>query len=151
MTGVAVEPDAPVVSDEPHGPWFWSGLVVGWAVIGFGVWGALGDAERTNPPGLVTWLLGGLLVHDLVVAPVATAVVLLLDRRAHRWWRGPVLVAAAFTALIGLFSYPLVRGFGRRDTNPSALPHDYPVVVLAVIGVIWTVAAVVLLIRRRSR
>jgi hypothetical protein len=55
------------------------------------------------------------------------------------------------SALVVLFAYPLLRGFGERPTNPSALPGDYPAATAAVVASIWAVAAVVVLVRRRSR
>lgn len=45
---------------------FWAGVVAGWAIIAFGVWGLFMDANQTNPASWVKWFLGGALVHDLV-------------------------------------------------------------------------------------
>jgi hypothetical protein len=53
--------------------------------------------------------------------------------------------------VVALFSYPLVRGYGRLTHNPTSLPHNYATNLAAVVGTIWGVAAlaaVVNLVRR---
>jgi hypothetical protein len=145
-------PDALDAPEEGPAGWpFWTGLVVGWAIIAFGLRQVVVDAAATNPTGLAAWVLGGVLVHDLVVAPIATAVALLLARIGSRWWTGPVAASLAVSAIVVAFAFPLLRGYGRRDANPSALPRDYGAATLALVVGIWSVAAVVVLWRARRR
>ena len=39
-----------MAADEgPRTRWFWVGLALGWAVMAYGIWGALANADRTEP------------------------------------------------------------------------------------------------------
>jgi len=129
---------------------FWIGLVVGWGVMAYGIWGFL-DAHRSTVPARTVWWIGGTAVaHDAIVAPVVTIVGLGLAALLPRWARGPVATAVAASGVVLLFSYPLLRHFGRRGDNSSILPLDYPRNVAVVLAVIWAAAAVGLVIRFRQ-
>ena len=131
---------------------FWAGLVLGWAVMAYGIWGFLHDHRSTVPARTVWWIAGTAVAHDAVVAPVVTLVGLGLAALLPRWARGPVAAAVAASGVVLVFSYPLLRHFGRRADNPSILPLDYPGHVAVVLAVIWAAAAVSLVIRfRQSR
>lgn len=142
--------------DEAQGPgggWFWSGLIVGGAIMAWAVHGAFVDADATRPPLLAGWVLGAAVVHDAVVAPVATVVALLVAWRLPVWWGRPVAAALAGSALLLLFAYPLLRGFGLRPGNPSALPRDYGTAAVALLAALWLGAVFVVVTRaiRRRR
>ena len=137
-------------SERQTSPVFWFGLVVGWAVMGYGVWGFLSNHRSTVPARTVWWIVGTAVAHDAIVAPLVTLVGLLLAARLPRWARGPVAAAVAATGVVLLVSYPQLRHFGRRADNPSILPLDYPRNVALVLGVIWVAAAVGLVIRHRQ-
>ena len=142
-----------VVVHEPGGRWFWLGLVVGWAVMAYAVWGIFIDHDATNPTGLARWVLGGALAHDLLLAPA----VLLLGAVLARWLpgsvRGPITGALALSGIVVLFAFPLVRGYGRHELNPSTLPLDYGTNVAVVVGLIWIAALAIIVVRsaRRNR
>ncbi len=124
-------------------------MVLGWSIMGFGIWGFLANAHATNPHRTVWWILGSAVAHDALVAPVATLVGLAIAACLPRWARGPVAAAVAASGIVLAFSYPLLRHFGRRADNPSILPLDYPRNVAVVLAGIWLVAAGVL-VRRLS-
>jgi hypothetical protein len=153
MRRSATTPRAGIGTTEsgPGGWTFWVAFAVGAAVMAFAARGILQDAGATNPPGLARWLIGGLLVHDLVVAPITTAVAIGLHRWAPAWWRGPVMVTLAGTAVLVLFSWPLLRGYGRRPANLSALPHDYGRTVAMLLIGGWSVTAAVVAVRAVRR
>jgi hypothetical protein len=124
-------------------------------VIGYGIWGVVDTEAATNPPQLLVWVVGGAVVHDLLVAPIATVVALAIWRHAPRRWAGPVAAALAIIAVLVVFAYPLLRGFGRRSANVSALPRDYWAGVAVVLAAVWSAAAAVVVWRtvrqRRAR
>ena len=68
---------------------------------------------------------------------MATLIGLGLVAPLPRWARGPVTAAVAASGVVLVFSYPLLRHFGRRADNPSILPLDYPRNVAVVLAVIW--------------
>jgi len=155
------------VSTEPtnarRGSWFhggrtwvfWSGLLAGWTVMGYALWGTFDQQGATKPPELLRWVLGSLVIHDALVAPVATIAGMVLVRVLPRVVRGPVIGALALSAIVWIFSIPLVRAYGRHGGNSSTLPQDYGRNVWLVIAAIWCVSfvlvAVQVLRRRRAR
>lgn len=130
---------------------FWASAVAGWAVIGIGLRGVFAHALDTRPSNLAQFAVGGALIHDLLVAPLVIAAGVLVARTVRPRARAAVQAALTVTAIVALFSYPLVRGFGRAAHNPSSLPRNYAVNLATVIGVIWAVAAVAVLARLRTR
>jgi hypothetical protein len=130
-----------------HGAGFWIGLVVGWSVMAYGVWGFIGHVGR--PVDTARWIVGTLLVHDALVAPAAAGVGLVVAAVVPQRGRGPIAAGLAATGVVLAFSYPLLRGFGRRADNPSILPLDYTRNVVLVVTGVWVVAALSWLARRR--
>ncbi len=136
--------------EHPTSPIFWVGLVAGWGVMAYGIWGFLADHRSTVPARTVWWIAGTAVAHDAIVAPVATLIGLGLAALLPRWARGPVAAAVAASGVVLVFSYPLLRHFGRRADNPSILPLDYPRNVAVVLALIWLTAAAALVRRRRQ-
>lgn len=104
------------------GPVAWLVILVGFGVMGWAVLGVFSEAERTAPVSWFTWLIGGALVHDLIVLPLVLLVgagFASLGRpglaRSLRW-------AVAVGAVITVASFPVVARFGARSDNPTVLP-----------------------------
>ncbi len=116
---------------------FWGGMVLGWAIMGFGLAGLLGDAEDTHPGDLVRWFVGGALAHDALLAPLVCAGGWLLARSVPRAVRAPVAGGLVVSAAVVLYAWPFVRGYGLRPDNPSALPLDYATGVAVVLAAVW--------------
>ncbi len=55
------------------------------------------------------------------------------------------------TGVVGLISWPLVRGYGRFAGNPPILPRDYGTGLAVVLGLVWivTLASAALAVRHR--
>ena len=140
--------------DERRGPSFWIGLVLGVAVMVYGLVGLLGASDATQPRNLGGFFLGAGIVHDALVAPVVVLVGWLIARLLPAWVRPPVWFGLAASAIVVVFTWPLVRGWGRRAANPSLLPLDYGRNLVIALLVIWLVALgdVVrrILLRRRT-
>ena len=140
---------------EPPARWFVPALVVGWTLIGVGVWSALQNSDDANPVALLQLVVGFDLVHDLVFAPLLVAGAWLITRLLPEPARGPCRVAGALTVLIVVFSRPLVAGYGRRPTNSSTLPHDYGRTVVLLLVAVWTLTVAFIAVRalrqRRGR
>lgn len=133
------------------GPLFWASAVAGWAVIGFGLRGILQHGVDTRPADLAAFVVGGALLHDLVAAPLMILAGVAVARAVPGPARAVVQGALAVTAILALFSFPLVRAYGLAANNPTSLPHNYTANLLAMLGGVWALAAVVLLLRLRSR
>lgn len=133
------------------GPLFWISAAAGWAVIGFGLRGVFQHSLDTRPANLARFVVGGALLHDLVVAPLVIVIGVAVARAIPGRARAVVQGALAVTAIVALFSYPLVRAYGLAANNPTSLPHNYAANLLVVLGVVWAVAALLVLLRLRSR
>lgn len=126
-----------------HGRWFWIGATAGWAIIAYGVRGVLEHHIDTRPAELARFVVGAALVHDLVVVPLVLVVGAVAGRAVRGRWRAPVQAGLIVSGVVVLFSYPLVRGYGRVHNNPSSLPRDYAIGVVVVLVATWAVIAVV--------
>ena len=125
---------------EPLSGWrWWIGLTIGGAIGLFGLGGLLTDAAKTVPVVWLKWLVGLLLVHDIVLAPL----VHLAGRRLRGWapvaWRWPLQLGLVTSGVLVLASVPVLVGVGRRTQpgNASVLPGDYPLALAGVLAVVW--------------
>jgi len=125
---------------------FWLPAAAGTAIAGFGVWGLL---HNLDGPALTSWLKvigGGLILHDGFFAPLVVAGALLLARIVPGRVRAPVQGALIVSGALIAISIPVVGGYGRLATNPSILPSEhYGARLLAILAVVWAIAAVVAL------
>jgi hypothetical protein len=84
--------------------------------------------------------LGLDVAHDLVLAPVVIVVGAALARVIPARHRAPVQAGLILSAVVALYAYPLVRGFGRSPAaGPSRLPGNYGAGLVLVLAAIWAV------------
>jgi hypothetical protein len=125
---------------------------LGIAVAGWGAIGLLRDAGDTRPFQVVLWVAGGLVAHDLVLAPVVAVVAWLTVRFVPSSVR-PVVQAGLLSAgVLALIALPLLLRSGSPRDNASVLPRDYgtgTAVVLALVGLGTAVGVAVARIRVR--
>jgi len=133
------------VKDARYGHVFWVGLVLGWAIIGFGVWGVIHTRAQAVPVALTAWLVGAAIVHDFLVAPVVFAVGIALRRSLKGRIRVSIQAGLLVSGVVLAYSFPLLLGYGRRPSNPTVQPNDYVVNVVVVLAAIWTAGFVWLL------
>lgn len=138
--------------DARCGPLFWTGVVMGTALMAVGVVELFGSPDLSPPADVARWVVVFALVHDLVVAPLAIAVGVVTGRLLPSRARPVVQVALLVSAVVALFSVPFVAGWGRPADNLSILPRNYGRGLVVVLSLVWAVAAVVLFRRlRRAR
>jgi len=133
-------PPAPLQQPEPLAGWrWWTGLSVGGAVGLFGLAGLLANAAATMPLIWLKWLVGLLLIHDFILAPL----VHLVGRRLRTWtpevWRWPLQLGLVTSGVLVLTSIPVLYGVGRRTQpgNTSVLPGHYPLALAGVLVAVW--------------
>lgn len=131
-------------------PMFWATLVIGWAVIAFGVMGALEDEVFTHPASLARWLAAGLVVHDGVWVPVSLAGAAVIGAVVRGSARAPLAWALATGAVLTAIAWPFVRGYGRQPGHPSLLPRNYAAGLVAYLGVVAAIALLWWLAARRG-
>lgn len=141
----AAEPD----HVRSGGARFWITTAVGWAIIAYGLRGLLHHHLDTRPTNLAKFVIGGALIHDLIVAPLALVAGVVVSRAVPGRVRGIVQGALIVSATLVLFSYPLVRGYAHVLHNPTSLPHNYTANLAIVLGGVWGIALVAGVFRLR--
>ena len=131
-----------------RGRLFWVSAIAGWALIAWGVRGALHHHVDTRPAELARFFFGGVVLHDLVLVPLVLVAGVVLGRTVRGPWKAPVQAALIISGCAALFAWPEVRDYARVLHNPSSLPHNYTVGLLVVVAVVWAGTAVVALVRR---
>jgi hypothetical protein len=147
---LAVPEERPQPSDHRAGPAFWVSAAIGWVVIGIGLRGVFEHSIDTRPANLAKFVVGGALLHDLLIAPLVIVAAVLLARIVPGRARAVVQAALVISGVLAVFSYPLVRAYGLAANNPTSLPFNYARNLTIVLGVVWAVAAGVLLVRLRK-
>lgn len=126
----------------------------GLLVLLVGAWKVLGAVRPESYGWLAVWLLGAILLNDLVVAPLVT----LLRALAHRvlrdhdpalgWLKAGFVVAGVLVLVV----VPAIWARHLGTANPTILPGDYAgrlLVVLAVIAGLTLVLALAGVLRAR--
>jgi hypothetical protein len=155
---VSDDPGRPAGPEEPEplsGWRWWGGLAAGGAIGLFGLAGLVADAAQTRPLVWLRWLVGLLLVHDFVVAPLVHLAGRRVRDRAPAAWRWPLQVGLVASGVLALASLPVLYGAGRatQPGNVSVLPGHYPRALAGVLLLLWlgvTVLAVVVPVAETS-
>ncbi len=111
-------------------------------MVAWGVLGAVRDRGDVRPWEAVRWAVGANLLNDLIVIPLTLVVVALIHRIVPRPARAPVTWGVAATAILSLYAWPFVRGYGRNRTVPSLLNRDYGEGLAVLVGATWVIVAV---------
>jgi hypothetical protein len=131
---------------QDPGPLFWLTLAVGWGVIAFGVHGMASNWSGSNPPVVLRTIVGLNVVNDALVVPAVLLVAVACRRVLARWLVVPVDVGLILTAVVVVYSYPLVGSWGKSArAGTSRLPWNYAHNLAVVVGVIWAACALLAL------
>lgn len=110
-------------------------LVAGLAAAAYG---ALLLLERgwANLEATVIWLVGGVLLHDAVLAPLTIAVAWVAVRLLRPDRRAPWAVGLVLLGPLTLLAVPVLGRFGARPDNPTLLDRNYWAGWSVVVGVV---------------
>jgi hypothetical protein len=124
-------------------------IAAGVLVMGFAVVGALTD-DDVRPFGVLLFLVGVLVWHDLLLMPLVLAAGRLIGRYVPVAAGSAVRVAALCSLALLVVAAPLVLGVGRVADDPSVLPRPYGWGLLLVLTVLWASTVGVVVARRAS-
>ncbi len=122
--------------DEVGGRLFWVAAAVGLGVIAFALIGLLNDPRAGSLTNWATFLIGGLLLHDGLFAPLVVSLGLVgwfvLPRRLRPAFQATLIVAGS----VVLLSIPVIGRWGELPGNPTLLPRDYGAGLAVALGVV---------------
>ncbi len=124
--------------EPPPSPYRWAWYLPGLVAVGWGFYGLIGSTEVLSW-GVFTAL--GIAGHDLLLAPVAVGVGVLLARFVPSPLRAPLQVGLIGTGVALVASFTLVLGRGTSEDVPSALPFNYAGRVAVLLAVLWVAMA----------
>jgi hypothetical protein len=118
-------------------------LVIGAVGVVMGAFGALRFLQLDLPDivDAVLWLVGGVVVHDAVLAPLTVGLTYLATRVVPAWARGRVAVALVVLATVTLTAVPVLGRMGERADNPTLLDRNYVVGWLVFVVLVLVVTA----------
>lgn len=124
---------------------------VGALAAAYGGWLLLGE----DGAGLVStglWMAGGVVLHDVVLAPLVILLGVLVTRRlVPSAARAPLVVGAVVVGVLTLVAVPVLGRFGRSPGNETLLDRDYGAGWLLVTGITLAVVLVATVLSARSR
>jgi hypothetical protein len=129
-------------------------LVLGMVGVAVAAYGGklLLDLGPANLRATLAWLIGGIVLHDAVLAPVTVVVgagFVALQRAGARI--GPLIVGGLVLGTVTVAAIPMLGRFGSRADNATLLDRDYLVGWLVLAGLTVLVSAAVLLVRGKRR
>lgn len=98
---------------------------VGVLLAGYGLFLLATDVPARLWAAVATWLAGGVVVHDFVLAPLVIAASWAGSRLLPAWARGPVAIGGLILGTLTVVAVPVLGGWGRRPDNPTLLDRDY--------------------------
>lgn len=118
----------------------------GLALLGWGGWLLLYQTRDGTVVQVARWLVGAVVLHDAVMAPLVLSVGWLLSRLSPPWARGVLRGGLTVAGCLTLLALPLLLRPG-PPANPSVLPLDYPRNWALALTVVAVTTAVLLLAR----
>jgi len=128
-------------------------VVVLGAGLAAAAYGVLLLVERgwANLVATLTWLVGGVVLHDALLAPVTIAAAWLALRWVRRDRLAPWAVALVLLGPLTLLAVPVLGRFGARADNPTLLDRNYWAGWSAVVVVVTAAILVGRYVERRRR
>jgi len=115
--------------------------------IGYGALRILTDAKDTKPISLAKWLIGSLLVHDLLIAPAVIGIGWLLARFVPPRARAFLQAGLVTGGLISVLGLLLIWRQGKSSARSLALlQQNYTGNLLVLLAIIAAVTAACYLI-----
>ena len=125
-------------------------MVLGVLVGGYGAWLLWDRSDTEDLISAGTWLLGGVLFHDVLISAVVIGLGLLTTRLLPLAARAPSAIALIIVGPLTLIAFPMIGGFGAKDDNPTLLDRPYLTNWLVLVALTLLLVIVVSVTRARS-
>lgn len=121
----------------------------GIAAMGWGLWLMRDDGlERWRSQ--LAWILGGVIAHDALLAPLVVLVGVLAARSLRPRWRSVATVGFIVWSTVTLAVANVLLPVGGRPDNPSLMNRPYVLAWIVFTAVVLSLVALAVL-RRRHR
>ena len=108
------------------------------------------DLGLANLRATLEWVVGGVVLHDAVLAPLTVLIGAAFVRLRRAGVRtGPLVLAGIVLGSVSIAAIPVLGRFGARPDNATLLDRHYLLGWLVFAGLTALVTLVVLLARRR--
>ena len=123
------------------------------AGVGFGLWGLwlMRDFTSEQLVSMLTWLAGGVILHDAVVAPITVAVGVVAARVLPGHARTSAAIVFLVWATLTVAFVNVLSGQGGKPDNDTVLNRPYVWSWVVLTGVLVVSAALVAHGRRSAR
>ncbi len=122
--------------------------VAGFAAAAYGTVTLLGLGTE-NLLATLPWLLGGVLAHDAVLAPLIVLAGVIAAARLPGWVRGAAAAALVVLGTVTLVAVPALGRLGARPDNPTLLDRPYAAGWAALAALLLVAAGTAALATRR--
>ncbi|WP_051133109.1 hypothetical protein [Nocardia paucivorans] len=119
-------------------------LIVGLGLLGHGL-RLLWTFPIPDLRSIAAWFVAGILIHDVVFAPLCAAAGFVASRVIPRNWWGVSVCGAVCTVVLILIMAPVVTR-GGRAADIGLLDRNYPAGLVTAIAVVWVVLLLVRLV-----
>jgi hypothetical protein len=132
-------------------------VVLGVALIGLGGYVLTETVSPTRYTGLLVWLIGSVIVHDAILAPLVVVAALAVRRTGRRVPAAVIALvqsAVVVGVVMSMIVVPEIVAKAKGPKNDTVLPFDYAgrlSVMWLVIVVLTALAVVAYLVRTRRQ
>jgi hypothetical protein len=118
--------------------------------VGFGLWGLwlMRDFTSEQLVSMLTWLAGGVILHDVILAPLTVVLGVAAVRLLPGHFRAGTGIAFLVWATLTVVFFPVLSGEGGKPDNSTILNRPY-LLSWIVLTVVIAAAATFVAYRRR--
>lgn len=111
---------------------------VGIAVAAYGGWLLWSRRDLADLFSALRWLVGGVLAHDLLLAPLVVLVAVVVGRLLPRVVHGPLAFGLVVLGTVTVMAVPVLGAWGRQQDpyNQTLLDRDYTAGWLLLAGLV---------------
>ena len=125
-------------------------VLLGVAAAAYGAQQLL-DLGTDNLVATLEWVVGGVVIHDGLLAPLCVVLGAIVLRISRRRPPAPVVVGAIVLGTVTVTAFPVLGRFGARADNMTLLDRSYVAGWLVFVVVTVAFVAVAVLAERRVR
>ena len=117
-------------------------VALGVLALGYGGWLLASRQTGAQLRQVAEWAVAGVLLHDVLLAPVAVGLGWLGQRTLPRAVAAPASVALVLMGTLSVVAVPVLDGYAAGTRNHTLLDRDYPAGWLLSVGLVLLAIAI---------